>query len=104
MSEAAAELLVVVRGFEVLVEEANGEVRLCSRESALRFGVGRILVARNGSQICYAASARALCRAARGDRAPGGTSARVCGVRTESSLLRALRHAHDSGPIGDHIT
>ena len=58
MSEAAAELLVVVRGFEVLVEEANGEVRLCSRESALRFGVGRILVGRNGSQICYAASAR----------------------------------------------
>ncbi|MEI9948447.1 MAG: NAD(+) diphosphatase [Pseudomonadota bacterium] len=58
MTEAAAEILVIVRGMEVLVEQANGAVALCARETALRFAGEPIFVARNGSQIWYAAPAR----------------------------------------------
>jgi NAD+ diphosphatase len=58
MTDAAAEILVVTRGTEVLVEQANGSVRLCSRESALRFGGEPILVGRDGEQTWYAAPAR----------------------------------------------
>ena len=53
-----AEIWVVVRGMEVLVEQANGAVRLCARESALRFGGEPIFVGRSGDQAWYAAPAR----------------------------------------------
>ncbi|MEI9938982.1 MAG: NAD(+) diphosphatase [Pseudomonadota bacterium] len=58
MSETSAEILVVVRGMEVLVEQANGDVRLCARETALRFAEAPIFVARHASQAWYAAPAR----------------------------------------------
>jgi NAD+ diphosphatase len=57
MTEGPAELLVVVRGMEVLVEQAGGTVRPCAREAALRFGGEPILVAQTGHQTWYAAPA-----------------------------------------------
>jgi NAD+ diphosphatase len=58
MTEADTEILVVVRGMEVLVEHVGGGVRLCSREAALRFGGTPILVGQGGEQTWYAAPAR----------------------------------------------
>ncbi len=58
MSEATTEILVVVRGMEVLVEQAEGGLRLCSRESALLFGGNPILVGQSSGQTWYAAPAR----------------------------------------------
>jgi NAD+ diphosphatase len=57
MSEAAREILVVVRGMEVLVEQAEGGLRLCSRESALGLGGTPILVGQGGGQTWYTAPA-----------------------------------------------
>ena len=57
MTEAAAEILVVVRGMEVLVEEVDGNIRLCAREIALRFAGTPILVGRSGPELWYAAPA-----------------------------------------------
>jgi NAD+ diphosphatase len=59
MTEAAAEILVVVRGMEVLVERADGGLVPCARETALRFGGDPIFVGRSGGQAWYAAPARA---------------------------------------------
>jgi NAD+ diphosphatase len=59
MSEASAEIVVVVRGTEVLVEHGNDAIRLCSRETALRFGGAPVFVGRSGEQLWYAAPARA---------------------------------------------
>jgi len=56
--EADTEILVVVRGMEVLVEHVSGSLRLCSREAALRFGGTPILVGQGGEQTWYAAPAR----------------------------------------------
>ncbi len=58
MTDAPAEILVVVRGLEVLVEQANGALSLCAWETAQRFAGQPIFVARNGSQTWYAAPAR----------------------------------------------
>jgi NAD+ diphosphatase len=58
MAEAATEVLVVVRGMEVLVEHVDGGMRLCPREAALRSGGTPILVGRDGEQTWYAAAAR----------------------------------------------
>jgi NAD+ diphosphatase len=59
MAEASAEILVVVRGMEVLVVHDTGKLELCPRDAALRFAERPILVGRNGSQVWYAAPARA---------------------------------------------
>lgn len=58
MTEAATDILIVTRGMEVLVERANGRIRLCSREAAQRFGGTPILVGTDGEQTWYAAPAR----------------------------------------------
>jgi len=55
----ASEILVVVRGMAVLVEQADGgAVALCSRETALGFAGAPLFVGRDGSQAWYAAPAR----------------------------------------------
>ena len=59
MTGAAAEILVVVRGMEVLVEQAAGSLRLCARETAQRFGGKPVFVGQAAEQTWYAAPARA---------------------------------------------
>ena len=59
MSETSAEIVVVIRETEVLVEHSNETVRLCSREAALRFGGAPIFVGQAGDQVWYAAPALA---------------------------------------------
>src|SRR3954471_13021153 len=59
MSEVSTEVLVVVRGTEVLVEHSGDTVRLCSRQAALRYGGAPILVGQSGDQRWYAAPALA---------------------------------------------
>jgi len=56
--EAAAEVLVVVRGMEVLVEQSEGTVALCRAGLAQRFGERPLFVGRAGDQIWRAASAQ----------------------------------------------
>ena len=57
MSEAGAEIVVVVRDTEVLVEHDNEAVRLCSRETAVRYGGPKVFVGQSGDQLWYAAPA-----------------------------------------------
>ena len=59
MSEASADILVVVRGTKVLVEHGDETVRLCSRETALRFAGAPVFVGRSADQLWYAAPAQA---------------------------------------------
>jgi NAD+ diphosphatase len=59
MSEVCAEVVVVVRGTEVLVEHDAQGVRLCSRETALRYGGAPVLVGHDGGNLWYAAPAPA---------------------------------------------
>lgn len=59
MSEVSTEVLVVIRGTEVLVEHSGETVRLCSRETALRYGGAPIFVGQNGDQRWYATPALA---------------------------------------------
>jgi len=58
MSEAIAEILVVVRGMEVLVEETAGHLRLCGLETARQFASEWLFVAREETHTWYAAAAR----------------------------------------------
>jgi len=57
MSEASAEIVVVVRGTEVLVDRSNGTTRLCSREAALGYGGAPIFVGLSNGQRWYATPA-----------------------------------------------
>lgn len=59
MNEVSPEVVVVVRGSEVLVEHSSGTVRLCSREVALRYGSAPVFVGRSDAQLWYAAPAQA---------------------------------------------
>ena len=58
MAEVAGEIVVVVRGMEVLVEGVAGNLRLCSLEAARAFGENPIVVAQEGAELWYAARAR----------------------------------------------
>jgi NAD+ diphosphatase len=58
MVDAPVEVLVVVRGMELLTEESNGHLQLCSREAAVRFAGAQILVGRRWNEVWYAAPAR----------------------------------------------
>jgi len=57
MSEVDAEVLVIVRGTEVLVDHSSGTARLCSRDIALRYGGTPILVDSSEGETWYAAEA-----------------------------------------------
>jgi len=57
MSEADAEVLVIVRGTEVLVDQGNGTARLCSRDTALRYGGAPIFVDSSEGETWHAAAA-----------------------------------------------
>ena len=58
MAESDGEVLVVVRGMEVLVERDGEGVRLCSRTIALEFGELPVFVGHDGTRAWHAARAR----------------------------------------------
>ncbi len=58
MTRAENEVLVVVRGMDVLVETDDRGVRLASREVALEFGENPLFVGNDGARDWYAARAR----------------------------------------------
>lgn len=59
MTEPAAEILIVVRGMEVLVEQQGGALELCRPDAARPLAGAPIFVARDGGQTWFAAPARA---------------------------------------------
>lgn len=59
MTETSAEIVVVIRGTEVLVEHSAETLRLCSRETAVRFSGEPIFVGRSDERSWYAAPALA---------------------------------------------